>query len=506
MNPLFLWGSTGLWALSLVAWLSIGVKRFWSPWFLYLIFHLLSFVIRPWLVSTRGDQDYLHNWIGIPTTWADHEWALVQAMLALIAMSVGCAYGENRARSQPAPCSARMLDPHAALLVGLPLVVFGFVSLFTYGQTPWSASGANSQVVTSGSMYTSVSTTPAYVTHSYFLLSGVFLVWILVFGFRWSYAPLVVVFFVLIAYQEAARTTYVVGVISLVVAHLVRSGRTRPSLRAGLPIALVALSFVSGKHWLVDLFSGGRGQAAAAASTGQNDVLAGNGELFLNYETLVMVTHLVPNYADYTTFTYYGRTIYQFIPRAIWPGKPSFDYVVAYLSFKVPGIYTQGLTATLPGEAYVAFGPVGIVLILFAFGFALSNLFQRSLRYPAGSVESAIGIAVCMACFQVYRDGIVSLTIYTLFYAGPAVLVWMTSLLLGTGQRRALDAVGPAEENPPAPAHQPAKLPSRQPLVGTRPTVRGIHARRRMLTTGPETAARTPSRPSPITSSTYSSS
>jgi len=483
MNPLFLWATTGLWAVAVFAWLAVGMKRFWSPWALYLIFHLFSFVIRPWLVFVRKDQDYLHNYVGIPTTWADHEWALIHAGLALIALSVGCFFGENRARGRPAPRTARMLEPKTALLVGLPLIVVGFVSLAVYGQTPWSSTGNTAQLVSAGSIYTSVSTTPSYITHSYLLMSGVFIVWILTFGFRWIYLPVLVVFFVLVAYQEAARTTYVIGVTALVAAHLIKKGRSLPSLGTMVPVALAVVSFVSGKAWMYDLINSGRAAAAGSASSGQENLLAGEGELFLNYEMLVMTTYVVPEHADYSYLSFYGRMIYQFIPRAIWPQKPAFDYIVAYFSFEVPEINTQGLIPTLPGESYVAFGTPGVVVILFAFGFAASYLFSRSLRYPAASVETVMGIALSMACFQIYRDGVTSLTTYGMFYAGPALIVWGVSLILGVGRREVLDSMVPPENEGGFSSVPRLGGMSSPEIVRTRP-LHGIHARRSVLAPG----------------------
>lgn len=480
MNPLLLWANTGLFGLAVVAWFAFGIRRFWSPLFLYLVYHLLSFVIRPWLVSIRGDQDYLHTWIGIPTTWEDHEWTIVIAALALIAFTSGSLYGENRARHRPAPRSARMLDARTAVLVGAPLVVLGFLSLIVYGRSPWTAGQESAQVVASGGMYTSVATTPTYITHSHLLLSGVFIVWILVFGFRWRYFPLLLVFFILITYQGAARTTYLVGVTALVVAHLVRNGRSRPSVGSMLPILVVLVSFISGKAWLYELVNGNREQAAEYSSGGQEKLLAGEGELFLNYEMLVTMTYLVPEHAGHTTVKYYGKAIYQFIPRALWPDKPVFDQIVSYLVFNVPEVYLQGTIATLPGEAYVAFGPAGVVVILAFFGFGMSYLFGRSLRYPAASVECVLGIAISMSCFQVYRDGLISLTTYVLFYFGPAVIVWVASLVLGTATRQDLTLDAAADGPTARPQPRPARIPSRSPFP-SRGSSRGIDAGRSVL-------------------------
>lgn len=146
------------------------------------------------------------------------------------------------------------------------------------------------------------------------------------------------------------------------------------------------------------------------------------------------------------------------------------------------------MTATLPGKAYVAFGPVGVLIILAGFGFGVSYLFGRSLHYPVASVECVLGIAISMSWFQVYRDGLISPTTYVLFYFGPAAFVWVASLVLGRATRQDL-ALDPVPNEPAARCMpHPTRNSSRSPVPsgGSAP---GISAGRTVLGLDRESSA-----------------
>jgi len=70
------------------------------------------------------------------------------------------------------------------------------------------------------------------------------------------------------------------------------------------------------------------------------------------------------------------------VPRAIWAGKPLGGGNAWFTSTYYPNFYGQGNVETsisLLGESYANFGPAGVVVVFFLFGWVLSTLYARMM-------------------------------------------------------------------------------------------------------------------------------
>lgn len=469
MEQHILIAGTAIWVGAVVIWLLFCEKRLSSPLFLYLVFHCLSFVVRPWVIERSGDQSYLRNWIGIWPTTADHSRALWVANLGLILFTAGTLVGEWAARRKGPPASARVIGNGVLAGVGTVTLLVGALSYLRYAVTPWSEGLQTAEILRGQEGYAIVTTSSAYLTGLHIVIVGVLLMWAAFWGVKWFMVPLAAVYFVAVIYSGVGRTTYLLGILSLILIVTTRRGRRWPAWQSGFVLAAVLLAFVGGKLWLQVLHNEGVGATRALVTEKEYSNFKGNGDLFLNYDFLVGVTYLVPQHAEHTELALYLRQLYFWVPRAIWPDKPISDFGSAYIMSHVPEVSFQGLTVTLVGESYMAFGLSSVVILMFVYGVVFSYVHGRTIHYPAASVERIFGIAFTVTLVQTYRDGIgFSFLLFMLFYFGPCLLCWGMANLVGQVRRIPLAPAELALPRSLAPAPRPAPLPIPRPAPAAR--------------------------------------
>lgn len=122
------------------------------------------------------------------------------------------------------------------------------------------------------------------------------------------------------------------------------------------------------------------------------DRTLGSGYLMDVAKTSVVVDS-VPSKVDYLLGESFTLVFFAPIPRTLWPGKP----VVRISKFVGEEIYTRADDSGIPpgfiAEAYMNFGYVGVVILLFALGAVLSKLYTE-LVLKTKSVFSRVWYAV----------------------------------------------------------------------------------------------------------------
>jgi hypothetical protein len=415
-----------------IVWLLAGQRRFASPIFLYLVFHFVAFIIRPWSIYFDSGTTFMTRFIGIVPTPVDLERALWEATIGVASFTAAGLIGESFSRGSKRRSSPLQLDDRAAYLVGTTIIGLGLLSYAVYGVTPWSGDQRPFVYMNTGAGYKAVSSQTAYVTSSYILIAGVLVVWISKFGLLWRFVPLLVIYVGIILYSGFGRTNYVLAAFAIALALMHRTGKSWPPRRYIAPGVLVILSFIGGKAWFQTLVTQGSGAGVAdAASNATSSTSLDGGELFINFDTLVGVNHFVPRVVDYAGVDILLRPIYFWVPRTIWPDKPLFDHAAGYIFANIQtwGRW-DGLTVTLVGESYVAFGQAGVAALMFLYGLGYGFLHERLMRFPAGSVQAVLAISISASSVQVFRDGMISFFPYLLYYFGPCMVMLMTSRVL----------------------------------------------------------------------------
>lgn len=130
---------------------------------------------------------------------------------------------------------------------------------------------------------------------------------------------------------------------------------------------------------------------------------------------------------------YYGSTylvlVTSPIPRQWWPEKPGLaDYMKDFSTPSRP-MGEMGMVMTFIGEFYLNFGYLGIVLISFLTAYWLARIYFRSYRSSYYSVLRFSYLLVACNLIQVYRDGLMSLFVFTLVNMMPLSVVVFLHLI-----------------------------------------------------------------------------
>jgi hypothetical protein len=150
-------------------------------------------------------------------------------------------------------------------------------------------------------------------------------------------------------------------------------------------------------YW-AETFAGGRGiEEATASATSRADFI----------HQVAYIHSMTPSEIPYQ----YGRTYSYFavalIPRALWPEKPQAGsangfFAISYGLLTEEGAKTTTFGMSLLGEAFINFGWLGVILVMFIQGLAIAML----ERIFGSQKSGAGGQAVFIAFFVFFLNGI----------------------------------------------------------------------------------------------------
>jgi len=123
----------------------------------------------------------------------------------------------------------------------------------------------------------------------------------------------------------------------------------------------------------------------------------------------------------------HGQTLqylaFAFVPRMLWPEKPViakgqwFAFQIGQAFEDPEGGYTNSVNMTVPGELYLNFGWVGVVIGCFAFGSLLAVLWSRTAFWsdPRNVLGSAFGFYVLWSSFGAGADIQIVVTLIAMY-------------------------------------------------------------------------------------------
>ena len=124
---------------------------------------------------------------------------------------------------------------------------------------------------------------------------------------------------------------------------------------------------------------------------------------------------------------YYGRTYLPLItlpiPRQWWPDKPSLADYVRDISRPGRPMAEMGMIVTYLGESYANFGFLGVLLIPYLLAHWLARVYFRAYRSNYLSVARLAYLLIACNLLQVYRDGLVSIIIFTWVNMMPLMIL-----------------------------------------------------------------------------------
>ena len=398
----------------------------------YLLFHVLAVTSRAYFILA-GSPTLFTAWGPgvIPLSNAEIALALNLADLALVSMTaawIKAASNEQPRHGVPAIArrgsSAAMLSPKIIRKVSAIALPIGVAALIYFAYVPTVGAYGVGRIDL-GDWNSSSWTMIAQSWPGMVLLSLIYY-----YGFRRLYVVPLCIYLLIIAVQGFSRFRLVIPLIYLVIVWLSRTCRKWPPLwMCGIGfVILIAIFPLKGIGRMV--------QSGAPISDIQEavvdsftDVTEGRASDQLVLDEFACTVSQVDESHRY----FYGSLYYPLltlpIPRQFWWDKPLVNEYQYELSSPSRPMASSGMVPTLHGESYANFGPFGIIIISFAAAYWLGRFYFSAMRNSYFSVHRFIYIVIACNLVQVFRDGLISLVMFTVVNMMPLVAIAILSYI-----------------------------------------------------------------------------
>lgn len=392
------------------------------PGTIYLFFHIYTFTLR--LIGVASGAPTLFSQYAVffePVRDSEMTRAAFIGDVALIVMTIAWIrasindrkelrkHSEVTAESQP---NLRLRHIWAVVAVAFPLGLFG---LWAYASLP----GVQGERVELGEWQTS----------SWFFITQVWaglalLALIYWYGFRWWLVTPMATYLLIMAIQGYHRFRVIIPLILLIQIYLDRRKLRWPpvyviAVLLGLLVIFFPLKDI-GKmtqegEGMVEIVDSSKESLNAAARAKAPD------QQFLD-EFACGLTLI-----DEAGTFYYGATYLPLItlpiPRQFWSEKPGLADYLRDISTPSRPMGEMGMIITYLGESYANFGYFGIVLVPYLMAYWLARVFFRAYRGNYFSVARLTYLLIACNLIQVYRDGLVSIIIFTWVNMMPLMII-----------------------------------------------------------------------------------
>src|ERR1044072_488950 len=399
------------------------------PGTIYLIFHIYTFTVRllgllfgaatlfsslPWYFEAIRPEEIIR--------------AAVYGDIALLAMTIAWIRAStvdkrNMLRSPhiegETPPNLSLRHIWTIVLIVLPFGVFGF---YAYSILP----GLEGERIQLGEWQTS---SWLFITQTWIGL--VLLALIYWYGFRWWLTALMLLFLLVMAYQGYHRFRVIIPAILLIQIYLDRRKMKWPPVYVMGVILALALLFFPMKE-IGKMAQQGETVAQIIDNSREsiNSALVAEApdQIFLDLFACAITL------CDENGKLYYGTTYLNLIilpvPRQWWPGKPTLGDYVNDISRPWRPMFEMGLIVTFLGESYANFGFLGIILVPYLVAYWLARIYFRAYRSNYFSVARFAYLLIACNLIQVYRDGLVSIVVFTCVNMMPLMLIVLLHFIL----------------------------------------------------------------------------
>ena len=410
-----------VWVLVWGVFLATRQATIYHPLTVYLGFHGLVFVMRPFLVHYL-DFDSIWHYMRIQPSNEIFIFTLLVssvAMLVFAATSIAAGWTAPKftlATPVPFTIAQRRGLLLTTLLLG-PLVAYSIKSLNSGGLEGHHVGGTF--VLTGASGYT---------LEAQFMIGPILCGWLVVTRFKWTSMLPLVVYIAYRSYTGWNRWTIVLLFLSLA---LVYAWQTRmrwvPVWAVAVAIPLFFLFHLLGQNrdYFRQMLAGEAPRQEIESSLSETEKLKLKYDVqeFANFDFLCFVLAAVPDKTG--TYTYGSQYLQLFtepIPRKLWPGKPA-GAPIAFFSLNNYGNFL-GLTPTLPGDGWMSGGWLGLVITMGLVGGLLGwahRWFWAHSHVNMASLFYLIGLAMLP---QWFRDGGISISKF-LFWNLIPLFLWL---------------------------------------------------------------------------------
>ena len=413
---------------------------FWHPLTAYLFFHVYSFTYRATKLAT-GSVAPLYT--GIPNaeviTPDEINRAMLWADVGLVIFALAAWFAHLRFDAQAErPTVRRVMNPNIAKFLGVACLPSGFYYFYA---------------LKSGSLELEVGAASTGYLQSIALWPiGVIGLLVFTFGFRWYLVVLGLMFLGGVAFQGYHRFMLVLPLLFFA-AYYLQSRRLRwPTWPILIAAILIGLVFPRLKYIGQAVQFGDTREAFAQVGESFNffsrDKEESSSEDFLDQYAGTL------SLADFNERKFWGSTYLAIItlpvPRAWWPNKPGLADHVQEISTSGRNYAQEGRITTYLGESYLNFGYAGFFIIPALMGYLLTAYCLQASLGPMRRLGRYFYLGVFMALVQSFRDGLLSIFVFTFVHNMPMlfalILHYIPGFAVKSLDRPAADPLAGEEE------------------------------------------------------------
>jgi len=385
------------------------------PATIYLLFHGLFFTARA--IAILNGATTLFSWKGaIPVSESEIARSLMLADLALIAMTsawILAAHLTARPSAMKRDAKPRRLRPELLKPVAIVCILVGCAAMLLWSKLP----GISTPLISAGQNSNWIVIPQTWVGLS--LLALIY--W---YGFRPGLLIGLAGYFAWVIYQANFRFRLLITLILLMQIYLDRRGRSWPGMSGISVFVISALLFFPLKGIGQQLQAGqGAGEVLENARTEIASVFTGDHP----DQTILDQFASALTLADARGQLYWGLTyaglLTVAIPRQWWPEKPGLTEYEHQISTSDRPMADTGMVVTMLGEFYLNFAYPGVVIMSFAVAYFTGVWFDAAYRAGYLSLMHFTYLLVACNLIQVYRDGLISLFVFTVINMFPLVLL-----------------------------------------------------------------------------------
>ena len=402
----------------------VRTSAFWHPLTVYLFFHVYSFTWRV-IQLILGAVPMYGNSIDLEVIRpGEFERAIMLADVALLCFTIGTALAQSHFRwKAQSPRMSRELKVSIVYAVSAFCLPTGLVVLAlnkTGGEEIGEFFGANS-----------------------FL--GIMNLWsiacLVVLVFVKGFRPILIVpicaYLVIVGLQGYHRFMLILPVLGLSAIYLQGKGKKWPTF--GMVVLGIATLFLFPSLKYIGRAVAGADYAAVGDLV--SNAFSSTAEKNIRSEKEFASEEFLDQYAGALTMiddggkTYNGSTYLALltlpIPRKFWPEKPGLADHLNDISNSGRPYSTEGRIITYIGESYLNFRYLGVGLIPLSLGFGLSYWCLVATTGPWLRLNRYLYIMAFMAFIQLFRDGLLSLPLFSLVHNTPTLFIWVAHMFAG---------------------------------------------------------------------------
>jgi hypothetical protein len=394
---------------------------FWHPLTAYLLFHLYSFTYRLFQIIGGSPLMYTGQANAEAITPDEIIRAILWADVALIFFVAASWWAHQVFEAKSAqPVERRVLNPNIAKVIGLLCLPVGAYFFYV--------------VKTTGFVLSVDSASAGYIQAMSMWPIGVIGLLMFAFGFRWYLLALAAFFLGAVALQGYHRFMLVLPLLYFAALYLQTQRRRWPTVALFIAAFFVGLIFPRLKYI---------GQALQYGDT--QEAFAQFSQVFVqdkkSYTDYAATEDFLDQFAgglsliDSNDRKFWGSTYLAIVtlpvPRAWWPDKPGLADHLQEISTSGRRYDVEGRIITYLGEAYLNFGYAGMMLIPAFMGYLLTAACLRATAGPMQRLARYIYLVFFMALVQTFRDGLLSIFVFTVVHNMPMLFTWILHMIPG---------------------------------------------------------------------------